>query len=253
MILGAWKLEWIRMWRTKRIVAVVATFVLLGLAGPIALHYLPELIKAGSKNGAPVPVLPKVQPVQGIANLGSNISSIGSLIVAIVTASTLGLDSNRSIAAFYRSRVRNPVALIMPRMASSAAIAIAALALGALGAWYETEVLLGHVPVAPLAAGFLFESLWLCLVVGVTAFYASVLRSVAGAAGASVATLLVTALLSAVPHLSPWLPTRLSGSLSMLIGQPAGDIWKAVLVAAVVTLAAVAVSIRLFAQREPGA
>lgn len=89
--MGSWRLEWVRMWRTKRIVALVATFVLLGLAGPIALHYLPELIKAGSNRGVQGLVFPNVQPVQGIANLGNNVSSIGTLVVAIVAAATLGV------------------------------------------------------------------------------------------------------------------------------------------------------------------
>ena len=251
--MGVWRLELIRMWRTKRIVALVAPFVLLGLAGPIALHYLPELIKAGSQPEVQGLVIPKARPVQGIANLGSNVSSIGTLLVAIVAAATLGVDSNRAIAAFYRSRLRNPVALILPRLTSSAVAAIAALVLGTLAAWYETEVLIGAVPFMALAGGFLLEALWLCFVVGVTALYASLLRSVAGAAGAAVATLLVLAIASAVPHLSPWLPNRLSGSLASLIGQSAGDIWKAILVAVVGTVVLAAISIRLFAGREPSA
>ena len=249
--MGSWRLEWIRMWRTKRIVALVATFVLLGVAGPIVLHYLPELIKAGSKQGMQGLVVPKVQPVQGIINLGNNVSSIGTLVVAIVAAATLGVDSNRAIAAFYRSRLRSPLALILPRLTSSAVAAITALALGALAAWYETEVLLGSVPFVALAGGFLLEALWLCFVVALTAFYASVLRSVAGAAGAAVASLLALAITGAVPHLSPWLPNRLSGSLASLIGQSAGDIWKAILVAVVGTIGLAALSIRLFAGREP--
>ncbi|MDA8373665.1 MAG: hypothetical protein M0Z91_05355 [Actinomycetota bacterium] len=251
--MGSWRLEWVRMWRTKRIVALVATFVLLGLAGPIALHYLPELIKAGSNRGVQGLVFPNVQPVQGIANLGNNVSSIGTLVVAIVAAATLGVDSDRSVAAFYRSRLRNPVALILPRLTSSAVAAVAALALGALAAWYETEVLLGSVPFVPLVGGFLLESLWLCFVVAATAFFASLLRSAAGAAGAAVASILALAIAGAVPHLSPWLPNRLSGSLASLIGQSAGDLWKAVLVALLGTLVLSALAIRLFASREPAA
>ena len=83
--------------------------------------------------------------------------------------------------------------------------------------------------------------------------FALLLRSVAGAAGA-VASILALVIAGAVPHLSPWLPNRLSGSLASLIGRrPPDDIWKAVLVALLGTLVLSALAIRLFASREPAA
>ncbi len=80
--------------------------------------------------------------------------------------------------------------------------------------------------------------------------FALLLRSVAGAAGA-VASILALVIAGAVPHLSPWLPNRLSGSLASLIGRrPPDDIWKAVLVALLGTLVLSALAIRPAAPLE---
>ena len=47
--MGPWRLELIRIWRTKQWLALMATFVILGLANPLATYYLPELPKMTSK------------------------------------------------------------------------------------------------------------------------------------------------------------------------------------------------------------
>ena len=140
----------------------------------------------------------------------------------IVAAASLAIDARPGVAAFYRTRLRRPTRLVLPRYLTITAAAIAAFALGTLGARYETTVLLGPIRPADLAAGFGLETVSLCFATAVAAVFTSVVRSVLGAVGWALACLLGLAALSAVPAISSWLPTRLK------LIQSAQDHWRSV-------------------------
>ena len=165
--MGPWRLEALRAWRTRRLIALAATFLLFGLADPILTFYLPELVK-GNANGIKISI-PAQTPADGIAAFAGSVAQIGTLVVVIVAAASLAIDARPGLAAFYRTRLRRPTRLVLPRYLTITAAAIAAFALGTLGAWYETSVLLGPVPLAGLAAGFGLETLWLCFATAVAA------------------------------------------------------------------------------------
>jgi ABC-2 type transport system permease protein len=247
--MGPWRLEVLRAWRTRRLIALAATFVLLGLGGPILAYYLPELVKHNA-SGVQVTVPPPT-PADGITDFAQNIAQLGTLVVVIVAAASLAIDARPGLAVFYRTRLRRPTRLVLPRYLTVTAAAIAALALGTLGAWYETAVLLGPLSVADLAAGFGLEALWLCFTTAVVAAAASAVRSVLGAAGWALACLLGLAALGAVPAMSSWLPTRLAGGLAGLVGQHAPpDLWHSVLTTALAGAALVGLAVQRLGHRE---
>ena len=53
--MGPWRLEVLRLWRTRRVIALAATFLIVGLGAPILTYYLPELIK-GAGGGIQITV-----------------------------------------------------------------------------------------------------------------------------------------------------------------------------------------------------
>jgi ABC-2 type transport system permease protein len=247
--MSPWRLELLRLLRTRRLVAVVAIFVILGFGGPVLVHYLPELVKGSTTKGVEV-ILPKPKPVDGIQNFGNNISSLGTLVVVIVAAATFSIDANPVIAIFYRTRVRKPAALLLPRFVSVITASVVALALGTLGAWYETAVLIGSLPVGPLMVGFLLEALWLFFACSVVALFSSVVRSVLAVAGAAVGLFLALALLENFSGVVSWMPTSLAQSAPDLIGQPAGPLWHAVMITLAASLLAVGIAVNRLGKRE---
>jgi ABC-2 type transport system permease protein len=247
--LSAWRLEILRILRTRRLIALVAIFVILGFGGPVLVHYLPELVKGSTTNGVKL-VLPKPKPVDGIQNFANNISSLGTLVVVIVAAASLSIDANSVVAIFYRTRVRRPAALLMPRFVTVMGASVLALALGTLGAWYETSVLIGQLSAGPLFVGFLLEAVWLVFTGSTVAFFSSVIRSVPGVVGAAVGLFLAVALVEGIPGALSWMPTRLAESASDLIGQPAGNIWHAVVISAAATVLSLVVAVNRLGKRE---
>jgi ABC-2 type transport system permease protein len=246
--MGPWRLELLRIWRTRRLIVLTATFLILGLGSPVLTYYLPDLVK-NSTNGVQI-ILPEQTAADGIASFASNIAQLGTLVVVVIAASTLAIDADPGLAAFYRTRVRRPLPLVMPRYLVVTAASIAALALGTLGAWYETTILLGSVSFGSLMLGLALEALWLCFVTSIVVLFSSTLRGAIAVVGASIALLLALSLVGSLTAASSWMPTRLSGSGADFIRDAPGDIWHAIVVTMLATVVAVSLALYQFGNRE---
>lgn len=211
-------------------------------------YYLPDLIKS-SNSGLKITVA-RQTAVDAMGGFAGNVGQLGTLVVAIVAAANVSVDSNPAVARFYRSRVRRPVRLVVPRYVTVTATSIGALALGTLAAAYETRLLFGPFSIGAVAVGFTLQSVWLCFVTSAVTFFASLTRGVVGVVGASIAFFLGIALIGSVSSSVSWLPTRLAGSGAALLDHPAGDLWHAVVVCGIVTAAALAFAVVRFGQRE---
>ncbi len=240
--------EVLRLWRTRRLIALAAPFVLLGLGIPILTHHLPELAKHSS--GGVRVIAPPPTPVDALRGFGGNAAQLGTLVVVVVAAASLAIDARPALAAFYRSRRRRPSVLVLPRYVAVCLAGMLALGLGVLCAWYATDALIGPLPPGGLAAGFGLEALWVCFCVGVVALWASLARGVPVIAGASLASLLALAFLSGIHALSSWSPSALGASVADLVGaHHPGVPWHALTITAVATVALVATSAWRLTQR----
>jgi ABC-2 type transport system permease protein len=216
--MGTWRLEWLRLVRTPRLIALAAVYVAFGLIEPVATKYTSQLVKHVSP-GVQIK-FPPVVPAQGVGGYVSNISTIGLIVVVVISAGALGFDAHRGVATFLRTRVRGMWQLIGPRFTVNALAASAAYLLGTLAAWYETTLLIGHLPAGQMAAGVLCEWIYLTFAVAITAAAASVTRSAIGTAGLSLAALLVLPLVGIVHAVHDWLPSTLvSAPYDLLTGE----------------------------------
>jgi ABC-2 type transport system permease protein len=239
--MGPWKLEALRIWRTRRLVALVGVFALTGLGDPALTWYLPELVK-GNSEGVRVIISPPT-PADAIASFAASAAQLGTLVIVLVAAASLAIYARPSLAAFYRTRLRRSALLVMPRYAAVTAASVGTLALGVLGAWYETTVLIGPLRPAELAGGLGLEALWACFTVAVVAAWASVARSVLAIAGWSLASLLALTLLRGVGVAASWLPAALAASAGNLMGgRHPGAAWQPILVTIAGTVALLAIS-----------
>jgi ABC-2 type transport system permease protein len=248
--MSAWHLEWLRLWRTRQAIALAATFVVLGLGLPVLTYYLPELI-SGAEASLHL-VIPKQTATDSLTGFTNNAAQLGTLIVVVVGAATLAIDSRPVLAVFYRTRVHRPSRLVLPRFASVVAISVVSLALGTFGAWYETTILFSQVSIADLTWGLGLEAVWFLFVTSVVTLMTSAIRSVLGVVGASVALLLGLSLLDNLEAVATWLPTHLAASGSDFVKGTAANDWHAVIVAAAATLIALGVALNRIGRREIG-
>ncbi|NUR29334.1 MAG: hypothetical protein HOV83_26405, partial [Catenulispora sp.] len=81
--MNLWRLEWLRLVRTRRLVAVLGAYLFFGFSGPLTARYLSEILGRLGSDGVRVQ-FPKPTQADGIAQFTGNASQIGLLIVVIV-------------------------------------------------------------------------------------------------------------------------------------------------------------------------
>lgn len=248
--MSLWRLEWLRLVRTRRLVALVGVYVFFGLLGPVTARYLNEIVE---RFGEDVVVqFPDPVPADGITQFTANANQIGLLVAVVVAAGALVVDAVPEMSIFLRTRVADVRRLLTPRLAMSFAAVSAAFLVGLLGAWYETVVLLGALPFGALAAGSLLTIVYMGMVVALTAAVGSRLGSVLGTVATTVVVLLVLPLVGLVEVVGRWLPSHLLGAMDALIRntEPFAEYLPATLVTLVLAATLVGLAFRWTGRRE---
>lgn len=238
--MNLWRLEWLRLTRTKRWIALVGIYVFFGLLGPLSAKYVGEIVERFG-GGVQVTFPPPV-PADGMIQYVSNVSQIGLLVAVVIAAGSLTFDAKPEMGVFLRTRVRRIWDILSSRLAVSFAAIGAAFVLGALAAWYETVVLIGTLPVGATLAGIGFGLLYLALVVAIVAAAGSRAKNVLGAVLVTIIVLLAMPIVGIVESVGRWLPSHLVGALADL---PAGAEVSDYLPATLVTVGMIGVALWL--------
>ena len=247
--MSIWRLEWLRLIRTRRWLVLLGTFAVFGLAGPVTVYYLPQLLS--SRLAEMKIVLPPPAPSAGLAEYAETLSGLGLIIVVVVAAGALCLDANPTLAAFYRTRLPSVWSLVGPRFVVTTIAVAASFIVGTAAAWYETVVLLGRVPASAVVGGAVLSVAYLVFVVAVVAFASTVTRSSLATVGLSLCMLFVLPLLAIYEPVGRWAPSTLAGSFGgMLDGKGLGGYWRALASAGVLVPAMLVTARFRLARRE---
>lgn len=215
--MNSWRLEWLRITRTPRAIALGGTYLLFGLLGPVTAKYLQDIVNR-VQSGVQV-IIAQPTPKDGIANYISQISQTGLIVVIVITAGALTFDARRGLSFFLRTRTSNMWQLIAPRFTVNATAAVSAYTLGTLAAWYETALLLGSPPPGAMLAGLACGSVYLIFAVSVATAAASVARGTLSTVGVTLGALLALPLLGMIGPLHAWLPSTLVTAPVALLGS----------------------------------
>ncbi|MDH3194056.1 MAG: hypothetical protein OEY55_10500 [Acidimicrobiia bacterium] len=244
-----WRLEWLRLVRTKRLITLAFAYLFFGLLGPISARYMGEIV---AQFGEGVTVsFPDPTPADGITQYVGNASQVGVLVGVVVAAGALCLDATPEIGTFFRTRVPAMARILLPRFSLTAAALVIASALGTLAAWYETEVLIGSVGAGQLWTGWLLGALYLVFVVAVVAITAARTSSVLATVLITLVILLALPILGILPNVARWLPSHLVGALDGIVrGSDVSEYTRAAAVTIGLTGSALFGAIRLSSRRE---
>jgi ABC-2 type transport system permease protein len=247
--MNPWRLEWLRLTRTPRAIALAGVYLFFGLLGPVTAKYLQDIVNR-VQSGVQV-IVAQPAPKDGIANYISQARQTGLVIVVVIAASAFTFAARRGLSTFLRTRASSMWQLIAPRFAVTAAAAVAAYTLGTLAAWYETALLLGQPPAWAMLAGLLCGSVYLVFAVSVATAAASVARGTLAAVGVTLAVLLGLPLLGLAGPLHTWLPsTLLTAPVALLTDANLGDYLPALATAAAGSALLLALATSRLARRQ---
>jgi ABC-2 type transport system permease protein len=247
--MGIWRLEWLRLTRTPRLVALLGVFVFFGLLGPVTATYLPDIV-ANVQSGMTI-IVPPPQPRDGIINYVSQAGQIGLIVLVAISAGAMGFDSRPGLSIFLRSRVGSMWQLVRPRIIVVAAAGIVAYGAGLLSAWFETAVLLGPLDPAALLAGLFCQAVYLLFVVAVVTAAASLARSTPAILGIALGSVIALSVIGGLGLLHDWLPTTLAGAQVALLGTTTlVDYLPAIAASLIATAALIAAGVHRLARRE---
>ena len=247
------RLEWLRLVRTKRWIALLGVYLFFGSVGPVIARYLSEILSlaGGELEGAIIEIPPQV-PADGMAQYVSNAMQVGTLVAVAVAAGALAFDAVPEMGVFLRSRVDDVRAILTPRfMLTAAAVSLSFLA-GALAAWFVTTVLIGALDPSHVLGGAAYGMHYLVFVAAMVGSVASRAQSNLGTVMVSIVILLVLPLVGVVDPSGRWLPSHLAGALRAL---PAGaaevtDYLGAALATVVLSVGLWWITLRLARERE---
>ncbi len=247
--LGLWRLEWLRLVRTRRAVALVAVYAFFGFLGPLTARYLSDII---DRFGGDITVIvPDPAPIDGMAQFAANAQQMGLLVVVAVAAGALAVRALPEMAMFLRTRVSGAADLIVPRYVVSTLAAIGAALFGTGVAWYETAVLIGGLPAGEVLLGLALTAVYLAFAVALVAAFASRISGVIGTVAATLLVLLALPIVGLVGTTGRWLPSHLVGAqVDLLSGTAVGEYLPASLVTIGLTPLLVWLAIRWTARQE---
>jgi ABC-2 type transport system permease protein len=223
--MNLWRLEWIRLNRTRRLLLLVGVFVFFAISGPITTRYLPEILE---RFGAGIQItMPEPTAARALAEFMSNALQIGVLAVAFVAAAALAFDANREMAVFLRTRA-TIASIVAPRFVVSAGASVAALILGAAVAFLGVGVLFDWPNPGRFVVAVALIALYLVFTVALAAFVSSFVRGVPAVALITVGILVLLGLLSLVPNVGRWLPSALAGGFDAIIAGGDFTYWPSI-------------------------
>ncbi|MCX4099169.1 hypothetical protein [Nocardia sp. alder85J] len=197
------RVEYYRWLRTRRLIALVAAFLMFGCLSLFGARYLPELIG----HSAEIQLLHTPDWRDGIQQYVKNAGLLLSAVSLVLAAQSCAVRGTDPVGVYYLSRETSPARLYLPRLlVAAAAVGVAAL-LGAVVAAYECRALFGAYPLG--AAASVLAVQWIAVVLFAVFAAATAARTGStGAAAGAGAGVYVLGLLAATVHaVQPYLPT----------------------------------------------
>lgn len=245
--LGVWKVEWMRLIRTRRLVVLLGAYAFFGVSGPLLAAYAKQIFQHAATGSVTVTVADPV-PADGLLQFTKSAMQLGLVVVIVVAALAFCVDARPALAAYYRTR--SPIWRVMaPRLVVTAAAATFAYLVGLALAWYETTALIGNPGLGPVVDVAWMGVLYTLFIVSL-AFVASALcRSALATVGMAVAGLFVLPLLGQVGALTAYLPSALQSALTPAAAGHSTSVTRALITTVVVAAIAIALARKLLQVR----
>lgn len=198
------------MLRSYRLIWIPVVFIILGIMQPLVTYYMKDIMEASAN--VPAGLLDSYampEAAEVMAQALGQYGSIGMLVLALGAMNSLAGERSSGTAELLLVRPISPAVVVLAKWTAQLTLLTVALGLGAAGAGYYTEELMGPLSWSGVLAATGIYGLWLLSAVSLTLLFSSFLR---GAAAVFLALALAAAMSLArtvLPFSLTWLPAAL--------------------------------------------
>ena len=208
--------EVIEAWRTWRLGTVAGLFVVLGIVTPVAVRYLPELLRAFAPPEAELGLgetsLPDV-----VDQLVGNLVTFGAVAGVLLAMGSVAREREARTAGFVLARPVTRAAWLWAKLVAIAMILAVGVGLAVVAAWLYSTLLFRRPSITAWAQ--LTGLVWLSAMTyaSITLLGSVLFRGMLGAAAIGLGAFAALSLAASVPSLAPWLPSGL-GEAARAVG-----------------------------------
>ncbi|TCT17960.1 ABC-2 type transport system permease protein [Melghiribacillus thermohalophilus] len=248
------KKELLENWRNFKWIWVPIVFILFGIMDPITTYYMPKIIDAvgGLPEGAQINI-PQPPPEQALLMSINEYSSLGVLMIVLITMGIISGEKKSGVAELILSRPVSFTNYITAKWASSILLILVSFITGMMFSWYYVNLLFGDLSLSQVFGAIFIYGFWLILVVSITMLI-STLFKIPGLVGfiSVLIVIFIHMLTSIFRHILTYSPANLSSYVSAYLytGEMTADMWSTIFVTLIGIVLLLTSSIFILRNRE---
>lgn len=239
-------------WKTSRLLIVGLLFLVFGLMSPLLAKYTPDLLKAlGTQSGGVQISIPPPTVQDTVAQFLKNVGGNGILVALILGVGLVVREKERGTAAFVLTKPVTCGTFLAAKFARLAIELTVGVVLAAIADAYYTALLFRPLDLPGFIACCALLLLGLLSIGGVAFLGSTLMPSTVAAIGFAVGAWVVLAVLSALPHIGPYIPgVPDAPALAVALGHASAELGPALIGNVGGILVAALASWAIFRQQE---
>lgn len=240
--------------RNVKWVWVPLVMILLAVMDPLTNYYLPQIIDAAGGMPDDTEIqLPEYQPADVVMMSLGQFSSMGVLVIALMSMGVISGERKSGVSELILVKPVSYLNYITAKWASLALLTLVAFSLGMLASWYYINLLFGALSFGALLQVLLFYGLWLLLIVSISIFYNTLVKTPGLVAFLTIATVMLMGLVTTIfSHILEWCPNRISTYIQQMLttGSVPSDLTGAAIVTLMMIVFLIFSSVYTFRKKE---
>lgn len=195
--------------------------MIIGISQPLTSYYMPQIIEsAGNLPEGAVIEIPIPSGEEVLAGTLGQYGTLATLLFVLASMSAISIERQNGTLTLVMARPVQPFQYILSKWAAQLVIALTSLLLSYVLTWYYTNLLFNKVDWHIMLASLGVYSLWIVLIISITIFAGTLLRTSGGIAGVSVSFLaLLTVSTGLFTKFMEWSPAKLREHATVILMQ----------------------------------
>jgi ABC-2 type transport system permease protein len=198
-------------WQTKRLLIVLAVFLLFGLISPLIAYFTPQILGSIEEAAMFADLIPEPTNRDAIVQYIGNITQFGFILAVLLGMGAVAGEKERGLTPMILSKPMPRWAFVLSKFAAQTLVYLLAFSLSGLALYYYTGLLFEPLAFGPFMLGNYLLFVWLLVFAAVTLLGSVIAGSTGVAAGIALGGSVLIFLGGSLPRYGPLFPSGLIG------------------------------------------